>query len=208
VAQERQGRRQVNQGDGGLVFLCDPVCGDEGKLYVTQAVLDGYKEALGVADIATPNGFEAQTLSGITIQSVADARRAAQWFLETFPRLDVVVIKSFADAKVDPDQQSIFLFAVSRSLGQQVHVQVPRIEGYFTGTGDLFAAMFLVNWVAEKDLTAAVVRSCSCLHDVIALTKAKGSKELLVVQGRQFLEQRYGVDMSNNQLLKWSTEAT
>ena len=172
-----------------LLFLCDPVCGDEGKLYVTQAVVEGYADALSVADLATPNGFEAEALSGRPVRSIADACSAAEWFLATYPTLDVIVIKSFADPIEDPTHQYIFLVAVSRSLGRRCHARIPKVEGYFTGTGDLFAAMFLVHWTALKDdLGAAVMKTCACLLNVIRLTKERGSKELLIVEGRRFLE--------------------
>jgi pyridoxine kinase len=209
VAAERHARR--HQGTGGcadIVFLCDPVCGDEGKLYVTQAVLDGYRQALATADIATPNGFEAQVLSGMSVRSAEEAQKATRWFLDSFPLLDVIVIKSFADVGADPNNEFIFLLAASRSLSQQVHVCIPRIDGYFTGTGDLFAAMFLVNWTAERNLEKAVVRACCCLHDVIAFTKMKGSKELLVVDGRQHLERSYDLaDRSCLLPVSWRVEA-
>ncbi len=49
-----------------LIYACDPVMGDNGKLYVTPALADAIAAKLvGRADILLPNQFELQRLSGI-----------------------------------------------------------------------------------------------------------------------------------------------
>ena len=48
-----------------LLYVCDPVMGDNGKLYVTPDLLPIYQETiLPLADIVTPNQFEAELLTG------------------------------------------------------------------------------------------------------------------------------------------------
>jgi len=42
-------------------IVCDPVMGDEGKLYVPQEVVDIYASAVvPLADLITPNQFECE----------------------------------------------------------------------------------------------------------------------------------------------------
>lgn len=51
--------------------------GDNGKMYVPEEILPVYREIIiPLADIITPNQYEAELLTGITIHSVADAWRA------------------------------------------------------------------------------------------------------------------------------------
>jgi pyridoxine kinase len=43
----------------GLVYVCDPVLGDDGKLYVPEELVEMYKtEMVPLATILTPNQFE------------------------------------------------------------------------------------------------------------------------------------------------------
>ena len=58
-------------------YWCDPVLGDNGRLYVPPALVEVYRdEVVPHAHALLPNQFEAELLSGLTIRTVADARRA------------------------------------------------------------------------------------------------------------------------------------
>lgn len=51
--------------------------GDDGKLYVPAENVDIYREqVVPLATMITPNHFEAETLSGLTIETEVDAIRA------------------------------------------------------------------------------------------------------------------------------------
>lgn len=57
--------------------------GDNGRLYVPKSLIPIYQnEILPLADICTPNQFEAETLTGIKINSKEDALKAIDWFHE------------------------------------------------------------------------------------------------------------------------------
>ena len=59
------------------IYLCDPVMGDNGKLYVPKELVSIYREeVIRVADILTPNQFEAELLTGIKVTTEASALRA------------------------------------------------------------------------------------------------------------------------------------
>lgn len=61
----------------GVEFWCDPVLGDHGRLYVPPLLVDVYRdEVVPHAHALLPNQFEAELLSGVTIRTEADARRA------------------------------------------------------------------------------------------------------------------------------------
>lgn len=64
-------------------LVCDPVLGDNGHLYVPESLIPIYQnEILPLADICTPNQFEAEILTGIQINSKDDALRAIDWLHE------------------------------------------------------------------------------------------------------------------------------
>lgn len=61
----------------GLTYVCDPVLGDEGRLYVQPSMVDLYRiKVLPIATVITPNQFEAELLSGMTIVDEATALKA------------------------------------------------------------------------------------------------------------------------------------
>ena len=57
--------RMLKSANPPLVYVCDPVMGDNGKLYVTSDLLPIYRDViLPLADIVTPNQYEAELLTG------------------------------------------------------------------------------------------------------------------------------------------------
>ncbi len=57
--------------------MCDPVLGDKGRLYLPEELVPLYRDmVLPLADMVTPNAFEAQLLSGVTVRNQDDALRA------------------------------------------------------------------------------------------------------------------------------------
>ncbi|MBZ3871429.1 Pyridoxal kinase [Sciurus carolinensis] len=70
--------QELKQQNSKLVYVCDPVMGDkwngEGSMYVPEDLLPVYREkVVPVADIITPNQFEAELLSGRKIHSQEEA---------------------------------------------------------------------------------------------------------------------------------------
>lgn len=57
-----------------LIYLCDPVMGDNGKMYVPEELLPIFRsEIIPLANIITPNQFELELLVERPITSVDDA---------------------------------------------------------------------------------------------------------------------------------------
>lgn len=62
---------------GTFTYLCDPVMGDEGRLYVAAEMVDAFRERLvPLASVMVPNSYEATLLTGVDVCSVEDALRA------------------------------------------------------------------------------------------------------------------------------------
>lgn len=57
--------------------MCDPVMGDEGRLYVAPEMVEAFRDRIvQLASIMVPNCYEAELLTGVNIRSVGDALAA------------------------------------------------------------------------------------------------------------------------------------
>lgn len=64
--------------------------GDEGNMYVKEELLQGFKTVLTpLASVLTPNQFEAELLTGMSIGSMDDALRAAAALHDAGPHVVV-----------------------------------------------------------------------------------------------------------------------
>ncbi|KAK9197057.1 hypothetical protein WN943_005191 [Citrus x changshan-huyou] len=123
-----------------LIYVCDPVMGDEGKLYVPSELVSVYREkVVPVASMLTPNQFEAEQLTGFRIGSEADGREACKILHAAGPAK--VVITS-----INIDGNLFLIGSHQKEKGQspeQFKIVIPKIPAYFTGTGDLMTALLL-----------------------------------------------------------------
>ena len=126
---------------GPVSYYLDPVLGDDGKFYVPEELVSVYKETmLPLATVITPNTFEAQKLSGVTITTEADAVKATQVLHALGPRIVVItsmnvptargeedadVISVLASAMpsgaTDPKEATVFRVYMPKQSGRQVH---------------------------------------------------------------------------------------
>ncbi|PWN26654.1 Ribokinase-like protein, partial [Jaminaea rosea] len=150
----------------GLVYLCDPVMGDMGRgMYVDPNVLPAYRAVLPLASIVTPNQFEAQVLAEREIRDLPS-------LLEVLARIhdqgvEHVIITSVELPKEDLERMGVArrarLMDGETEVGSMVcvgssrptrasaedtplrpwFIEFPEIPGYFSGVGDLFAALTL-----------------------------------------------------------------
>lgn len=168
----------------GVVFVCDPVMGDDGRLYCKEEVVEAYGQLLPFADVLTPNYFEASVLSGIEVVDMKSACQAADWFHARGTKQ--VIIKGFPlpgeenklqfllSSSVDTSPSS----AVSGTSGATSSVQryygtLHRYQGRYTGTGDVFAAVFLA-FSHRHSTVEAVALAMGVLQDLIQATFEEG----------------------------------
>eukprot|EP01083_Nonionella_stella_P158164 514457_1 len=181
-------------------FVCDPVFGDNGKLYVPEELVGIYRdEVIPLANVCTPNQFEIELLTGITVKNIEDGKNACKVLHDLGPEL--VVITSL-QTEEDPDHMS--MLASQRTHNHEGDgtttqddywcVESPVLEGSYTGTGDLFAALFLA-WTAKEpdNLSLVMERVVSTMYSVIEKTMhaSKGtvkSKELQLIRSKAIIE--------------------
>ena len=184
-------------------YVCDPVLGDEGKVYVPQELVFIYRdEVVPLANIVTPNQFEVELLTGIKIHTMDDAIRACNALHDLGPQFVVItslVIKNNSEQHDDNDNddntERITILASqcikcnhdtksdesndddnNNSPYIKWVVHTPKIPGRFTGTGDVTAALFLA-WTAKtnNDLKLTLEKVASTMYTLIKITSEQAS---------------------------------
>ncbi|XP_076413195.1 pyridoxal kinase-like [Peromyscus maniculatus bairdii] len=172
--------QELKQQNPRLVYVCDPVMGDkwngEGSMYVPQDLLPVYREkVVPVADIITPNQFEAELLSGRKIHSEEEALEVMDMLHCMGP--DTVVITS---SDLPSPQGSDYLIALGSqrmrkpdgsTVTQRIRMEMRKVDAVFVGTGDLFAAMLLA-WTHKHpdNLKVACEKTVSAMQHVLQRT--------------------------------------
>lgn len=172
--------QELKQQNSRLVYVCDPVMGDkwngEGSMYVPQDLLPVYRDkVVPVADIITPNQFEAELLSGRKIHSQEEAFEVMDLLHCMGP--DTVVITS---SDLPSPQGSDYLIALGSQrirkpdgsmVTQRIRLEMHKVDAVFVGTGDLFAAMLLA-WTHKHpdNLKVACEKTVSAMQHVLQRT--------------------------------------
>lgn len=172
--------RELKQQNSRLVYVCDPVMGDkwegEGSMYVPEDLLPVYKEkVVPVADIITPNQFEAEILTGRKIHNQEEALEVMDVLHSMGP--DTVVITS-SDLSSPRGSDYLIVLGSQRirhpdgSVAvERIRMDIHKVDAVFVGTGDLFAAMLLA-WTHKhpNNLKMACEKTVSAMHHVLQRT--------------------------------------
>ncbi|XP_023713305.1 pyridoxal kinase isoform X1 [Cryptotermes secundus] len=160
--------KQLRQVNPDLVYVCDPVMGDNGRMYVPKELLGIYKDTiLPLADFITPNQFELELLIGKQIKSVDDAWEAIEHLHQKGCR---TVVLSSTDLG---DDENLLALASSRIGGKKTDltIHIPKLPHTFTGTGDLFAALLLAwMWHTNNKLKPSLEKIIATLQAVLKRT--------------------------------------
>jgi len=167
----------LKEANPSLLYVCDPVMGDNGKLYVTPDLLPIYQDTiLPLADVVTPNQFEAELLTGMKITDKNSALDAMDALHDK--GVKTVVISS---ADFGADNKTLLGLGSQRhsSLSpRRLQVQIPVLDAHFTGTGDLFAAL-LTAWHHRhpEDLKLVLQKVISTMKAVLQRTLKTGLRQ-------------------------------
>jgi len=161
-----------------MIYVCDPVLGDDGEFYVPSELVSVYREkVIPVASMLTPNQFEAEKLTGFSISSEAEVLSACNALHYAGPPKVVITSMEL--------EGMLFLVGSHEKIkGQppeQFKIIMPKIPAYFTGTGDLMTAL-LLGWSEKypdelwKAAELAVASLQAVLHRTIRDYKAADIK--------------------------------
>jgi pyridoxine kinase len=159
---------RAKQANPKAIYCLDPVLGDNGRVYAKAGVAEAMaRHLLPLADIVTPNAFELQQLSALTIADHAQAIRAA----ERLGRPLVLV------TSVPQGTDRIGVLAISRD--ERWVASTPLLPEAPHGAGDLFAALFLAEQLNGSSMTDALKRSVTRVFRILAASR--GSEELRLI---------------------------
>jgi len=131
---------------GSFFWVLDPVMGDNGNLYVAPDVVPVYRSLAHHADLVLPNQFEAELLSEVPITDMASISRAIQVMHERYG-IPHIVITSVSLPHPDHPVSSLSVVGSSMTSDRRARafkIVFPAIDCYFSGTGDMFAALMVV----------------------------------------------------------------
>jgi pyridoxine kinase len=170
---------------GSFFWVLDPVMGDQGRLYVSEDVVPMYKQLISHADLILPNQFEAETLSHRPITDLHSLKKAVEGLHQHY-KIPHVVVTSITFADNDQMAGKIAVVGSSKtSYGapRLFVIQIPKLDCFFSGTGDMFAALMVVrlkeaaiaagvdgtvSWVSPDDVHATELPLAKAVEKVLA----------------------------------------
>ncbi|KAI1274402.1 Ribokinase-like protein [Xylaria sp. FL0933] len=222
---------------GSFFWVLDPVMGDNGKIYVAEDVVPAYQSLIHHADLILPNQFEAELLSGVSITDSASLERAIEVLHDTYNLPHIVItsvslpIRSASQTPSStrpasptqsqpPTTSTMSVVGSTRTSDRKPRlftIQFPVFNAYFSGTGDMFAALMVVrmreavsyyasedvrhtaSWLSPDDvaptdlpLARAAEKVLASMHEVLERTCEQMPSELSAAITR--LARRKGVD--------------
>jgi pyridoxine kinase len=161
--------RAVKAANPAAIHLADPVIGDAGGLYVPAEVAEAQaREIVPLADVATPNRFELAHLTGRDTATMTDLAAAAR----ALGPARVMVTSA-------PAMMRGFTGVAAVDARRVLVAENRVVDGAPSGTGDLFAALWLARTLSGESEEAALAGALAATHDVlIASTGTDGGGEL------------------------------
>ncbi|XP_060818739.1 pyridoxal kinase [Bombus pascuorum] len=176
-----------------LIYVCDPVMGDNGKMYVPEALKEIYREEIiPLADIIVPNQFELELLSNIKINTMSELQDAVTVLHKIGPQTVAVSSTEIND--------KLTAIISTNKENKLIKINIPKIPASFTGSGDLFAALFLAHTYLQNDMKTAIEKTVNSLYSVLLKTyeyseacQDKESQlarkiELKLIQSKNYIE--------------------
>lgn len=171
---------KVRAHNPAALYCCDPVMGDvDTGFYCLPGIPEFMRdEVIPRADVVTPNLFELEFLVGRPVRTMTDVLSAAQELHARGPATVLVTSVRFPEAA----DESMRMVAVTAEGAWQV--ETPRIDGYFTGTGDITSALFLAKLLAGLPIATALAETAAVVYSVLRTTADLGRSELALVQAQ------------------------
>jgi len=197
-----------------MIYCCDPVMGDTGRGFYVKPEIPGIfkNEVIPLADIITPNQFELEALTGITIKTPEDILEAVKRLHAAGPDIILVTSLKIQDEEnkeqagglktismLVSDKKNVFristpelLFenaAVIRSCGSQAqginNSLSPGGDLCMAGSGDLTTSIFLSQYLTTKDICHSLELTAASVFGIMEATQKAKSHELLIIAAQE-----------------------
>ncbi len=160
--------RALRERNPDLLYVCDPVMGDIGGLYIPQSTAEAIRdELIPLATIATPNRYELAWLSGAALETNNAIMDAA---ISLGPPR---VLITSAVAMMAGGTGNLYVTGKHALLAEHRLIDNPP-----NGLGDLTSALFLARTMAGMDDEKALQLTTASVFEVLARTAKRGGDEL------------------------------
>ncbi len=160
--------RTVKARNPRATYICDPVIGDMGGLYVSEALAKAMRDQLlPIADIVTPNRYELEWLVGAKLP---DMRAVMAGALDAGPRS---VLVTSSPAMMAGGTGNLLLTPNEALLAEHRIIDRPP-----NGLGDLTAAVFLARLLSGQPDAKALQTTTAAVFEILARTAKRGADEL------------------------------
>jgi pyridoxine kinase len=190
-----------------LVYVLDPVMGDDGRIYVSESVIPIYKSLMPKATCATPNYFEAELLTDVKILDGASLRLALRTFHERYriPNIIVSAVSLPIDElikmgfAVDHSTTSPMLLCSGSTIlsgpGEILRtvsfgIAFPELAEHYEGVGDVFSSLILGRFPDTAELAIASLQGILIKTRANALALAKHYPDAIVPREGESAEER------------------
>jgi pyridoxine kinase len=154
------------------LYVCDPVIGDLGGLYVPEATAIAIKdELLPLADVTTPNQYELSWLSGCEIKDNQDIIDASK---NLGPKT-VLTTSAFAMMR---NSMANLLHCKNNNILSEHRL----FNSAINGAGDLTAALLLARTLLGFDQEKTLQWVTSSVFEILSQTNKFGHNELVLEQ--------------------------
>jgi pyridoxine kinase len=172
---------RVRAANPAALYCCDPVIGDVGRgVFVRPGIAEFMAgHAVPAADIATPNQFELEHLTGMPCATLEQARAAVRALQDRMRGggLRCVLVTSLL-SETTPDDSIDMLVAEGGSMRL---LRTPKLPVSLNGAGDAIAALFLFHRMQSGDPARALEAAASSIFGVLRRTAEAGAREILTV---------------------------
>ncbi|SOV12574.1 pyridoxal kinase [Plasmodium sp. gorilla clade G2] len=149
-----------------FLWICDPVMGDNGRLYVDERVVESYKKAIQYVDIITPNQYETELLCEIKINEEKDVIKCLNALLHKGVKLVIITSVNY-----NFDKDHLFLYvSFFNNKNKIVYFKYKILKIHFNcfGSGDLFSCLLLSFIVKQKgNILHIISKVLNILQNVI-----------------------------------------
>lgn len=172
---------RVKAANPTAVYCCDPVIGDVGRgVFVRPGIPEFMRDrAVPAADIVTPNQFELEWLTGLSVTTLDGAKKAVQALQARGPRCVLVTSLRVEDTPEDA------MDLLAGEGGEFWRVRTPLLPISVNGAGDAIAALFLFHRLRWGEARVAVSAAASSVYGLLRRTAEAGSREILSVAAQE-----------------------
>ena len=155
------------------VVITDPVCGDNGRTYVPQDVIEKWADIIALSNLAAPNITELKLITG----HAADDTGKSDIFIEKFKALYPETNLLLTSYPARDNETGIQLH--SKELAFEYNM--PLLPQNYGGSGDLLLSLFIRNhyykhFSVEEALRSAMLQT----HNTIKFSIANNIDQLLL----------------------------